>query len=82
MDDLILEAGDLIVAYGFWAGPIVALLTFSESLAIVGVLIPGTAILLSVGGFLGAGLLDPVSVCLWAFFGALAGNWASYVVGR
>jgi membrane protein DedA with SNARE-associated domain len=82
MDDLISRTTDLIVAYGFWAGPLVGLLAFGESLAIVGVLIPGTAILLSVGGLMGAGLVDPVTVVLWALLGALAGNWASYVIGR
>jgi membrane protein DedA with SNARE-associated domain len=82
MDDLISRTTDLIVAYGFWAGPLVGLLAFGESLAIIGVLIPGTAILLSVGGLMGAGLVDPVTVVLWAFLGALAGNWASYVIGR
>jgi membrane protein DedA with SNARE-associated domain len=82
MDDLISRTTDLIVAYGFWAGPLVGLLAFGESLAIIGVLIPGTAILLSVGGLMGTGLVDPVTVVLWAFLGALAGNWASYVIGR
>jgi membrane protein DedA with SNARE-associated domain len=82
MDDLVSRVTDFLVAYGFWAGPFVGALAFAESFAIVGVLIPGTAILLSVGGLLGAGLLDPVSVVLWALFGALAGNWASYIIGR
>lgn len=82
MNDLISSATDLIAAYGFWAGPLIGLLAFGESLAIVGVLIPGTAILLSVGGLMGAGLVDPVSTALWAFFGAIAGNWASYAIGR
>lgn len=82
MDDLISRTTEIIVAYGFWAGPLVGLLAFGESLAIVGVLIPGTAILLSVGGLMGAGLVDPVTVLLWAFLGALAGNWASYAIGR
>jgi membrane protein DedA with SNARE-associated domain len=82
MDDLISRTTDLIVAYGFWAGPLVGLLAFGESLAIIGVLIPGTAVLLSVGGLMGAGLVDPVTVVVWAFLGALAGNWASYAIGR
>ena len=82
MEDLISRTTAFIGAYGFWAGPLIGLLAFGESLAIVGVLIPGTAVLLSVGGLLGAGLVDPVPVVLWAFFGAVAGNWASYAIGR
>src|SRR5690606_24492868 len=69
-------------AYGPWAGPLVGLLAFGESLAIAGVLIPGTAALLAVGGLAGAGLIDPFSVVFWAVLGAIAGNWVSYAIGR
>src|SRR5690606_41623934 len=50
--------------------------------SVVGIFIPGTAILLSVGGLIGAGLLDPVATALWAFSGAVAANWVSYRLGR
>jgi membrane protein DedA with SNARE-associated domain len=54
MDDLISRASEFLVKHGYWAGPVVGLLALQEILAIVGVLIPGTAILLSVGGLVGA----------------------------
>lgn len=82
MDDLISTTTEFIATHRFWAGPIVGLLAFSESLAVVGIFIPGTAILLSVGGLIGAGLLDPVATALWAFSGAVAANWVSYSLGR
>jgi membrane protein DedA with SNARE-associated domain len=82
MDDLVSKVSDFLVAYGFWAGPLVGAIAFGESLAIVGVLIPGTAILLSVGGMLGAELVAPLPILVGLFLGALAGNWASYAIGR
>jgi membrane protein DedA with SNARE-associated domain len=82
MEDLIAKATAFLATHGSWAGPLVGLLAFGESLAIVGLLIPGTAILLGVGGLVGAGLLDPAWVIAWTFVGAVTGNWASYVIGR
>lgn len=82
MDDWVSRTTDLLLAYGFWAGPLVGALALGESLAIVGILVPGTAILLSVGGLLGAGLLDPLAIALWTLAGALAGSWISYRIGR
>lgn len=82
MDDVIATTTEFIATHRSWAGPIVGLLAFSESFAVIGILIPGTAILLSVGGLVGAGLLDPVTTALWAFSGAVAANWASYNLGR
>lgn len=82
MEELISRTTAVVAAYGAWAGPLVGLLAFGESLAIVGVLIPGTAALLAVGGLAGAGLIDPFSVVFWALLGAIAGNWVSYAIGR
>lgn len=82
MEDLIARVTAVIVAHGFWAGPIVGLVAFSESLAIVGVLIPGTALLLAVGGLMGSGLVAPLPVLSFALMGALAGSWASFALGR
>lgn len=82
MEELISRTTGLIAQYGFWAGPIVGLLAFGESLAVVGVLIPATAILFAVGGFMGAGIVEPLPVLLWAIGGAFLGDWVSYAIGR
>ena len=82
MEDFTAHLTSFLAEHGLWAGPVVGLLAFGESLAIVGVLVPGTALLLSVGGLAGAGLVDPVWIALWTFVGAIAGNWASYALGR
>ena len=65
-----------------WAGPIIGLLAFAESLAVVGLLVPATAIMITFGGLIGTGMLDPLPIYLWAVTGAILGNWVSYLVGR
>ncbi len=64
-----------------WAGPVVFLLTFGESLFIVGVLLPATALLLFAGGLIGSGLVPPTTVLLWGVAGAIAGDAISFLDG-
>jgi membrane protein DedA with SNARE-associated domain len=82
MEELIARAASAIAAHSAWAGPIVGFIALAESLAVIGVLVPGTAILLAVGGLAGSGLVEPVPVLAGTFLGALAGNWISYRIGR
>jgi membrane protein DedA with SNARE-associated domain len=65
-----------------WAGPIVGLISFGESLVIVGLLIPATAVMVVIGGLLGAGVVTPVPVLLGAVVGAVLGDVVSYFLGR
>ena len=65
-----------------WAGPIVGLISFGESLVIVGLLIPATAVMVVIGGLLGAGVVTPVPVLLGAVVGAVLGDIVSYFLGR
>jgi len=53
-----------------------------ESLAIVGVLIPGVIILFGAGTLIGAGVIDFWSSCLWAVAGAIIGDGLSYWLGH
>lgn len=82
MDELVARATQFMSVHGAWAGPIVGLLSFGESLAIVGLFIPATAVMLAVGGLVGTGVLDPVSIILWAVCGAILGDWISFWFGR
>jgi len=82
VDELIPRATALIMQHGMWAGPIVGLLAFGESLAIVGLFIPATALMIAVGGLLGTGIVDPWWVVGWAIIGAIVGDWISYIFGR
>lgn len=64
------------------AGWVIFLVSLAESLAIVGVLIPGVIILLGAGSLIGAGVLDFWSSCAWAVAGAIIGDGLSYALGR
>jgi len=65
-----------------WAGLIVGLLTFGESLLIVGIMIPATTLLFFTGGLVGSGVLDPMPIILCGIVGAILGDWVSYWLGR
>jgi len=65
-----------------WAGPVVFLLTFGESLLVLGILMPATALLLFTGGLVGSGLVSPITVLSWGIAGAIAGDAVSYWMGR
>jgi membrane protein DedA with SNARE-associated domain/membrane-associated phospholipid phosphatase len=60
----------------------VFLISFSESLALVGLIVPGTVIMFGVGAVVATGSLDLKSVLLLAAGGAIAGDGISYWLGR
>jgi membrane protein DedA with SNARE-associated domain len=65
-----------------WAGPVTAVLTMAESLVIVGLFVPATALLLITGGLVGSGTLDGASILVWGMAGAIVGDALSYWLGR
>ncbi|MFZ5675085.1 MAG: DedA family protein [Pseudomonadota bacterium] len=65
-----------------WTIVIVGLLAFGESLAVVSLLLPATAILLGIGALIGAGGVAFWPVWVAAVIGAFLGDWLSYVIGR
>jgi membrane protein DedA with SNARE-associated domain len=76
------QVGLFIQTHQFWSGPIIFLLTFGESMLILGIMIPATAILLFTGGLVGSGILDPYTVLIWGIAGAVVGDSISYLIGR
>ena len=65
-----------------YAGLVVFSMSLAESLAIVGVLIPGVVILFGAGVLIGAGVLDFWAMCAWAIAGAVIGDGLSYWLGH
>lgn len=82
MDAYIDKIGQFIQANQDWAGPITFLLTLGESLILVGLFIPATALMLLTGGLIGAGTLSPWNVLAWGIAGAIVGDAISYGLGR
>lgn len=65
-----------------WAGLMVFLMAFSESLAIVGMVVPGVVILFAIGALIGAGALEFWHMVGWAVVGAVLGDGLSFWLGR
>ncbi|WP_459614400.1 DedA family protein [Bordetella sp. 2513F-2] len=82
MDSYIDQAGTFIQTHQEWAGLVTFLLTLGESLIVVGLFIPATALLLLTGGLIGAGTLSPWPILAWGVAGAVLGDALSYGLGR
>jgi membrane protein DedA with SNARE-associated domain len=65
-----------------WAGPILGVIAFGESLVLVGLFFPATLIMVFAGLAIEQGKLDPVSVIGWSIAGAVLGDIVTYWIGR
>lgn len=74
--------GEIIATHPEQAGLVIGALVFAESLAFIGFFVPSTALLLAIGALLGAGVVSPGPVLLFAILGAVAGDAVSYELGR
>lgn len=82
MDSLLQAVGDFIARNHMWAGVILGLITFVESLAVIGAFVPATGLLVAAGGLIAAGVLDPANVIIGCIIGAVLGDAVSYWAGR
>ncbi len=72
---------DWISAHPTWSGFFVFLISLSESLAIVGLVVPGVVMMTAIGGMMGTGHLPFFETLWWAILGAIAGDGISYWLG-
>ncbi|WP_333686825.1 VTT domain-containing protein [Methylococcus capsulatus] len=63
------------------AGLAVFAIVLAESLAVVGLLLPGTILIFAFGTLVGGGTMDFVSTYAWALSGALLGDGVSFWLG-
>ncbi len=70
-----------ITAHPHWAYLIVALIAFGESLAIVGLIVPGALLLFGVGALIGSGELALWPTLIAAAVGAILGDGISFWLG-
>ncbi len=82
MEELLRATEAFLREHQLWAGVIVGLIAFGESLVAVGMLVPATALMLLVGGLVGGGVLTPAPVLVGAIVGAILGDIVSYMIGR
>ncbi|MFJ7436496.1 DedA family protein [Methylorubrum thiocyanatum] len=70
-----------IETYKAWAPVVTGVIAFCESLAVLSLLVPATAILLGVGALIGSSDLPFWPMVIGAGIGAGLGDWVSYEVG-
>lgn len=70
------------MSHPHWAGGVVCLVALLESLAVVGLLVPGVAMMFGAGALIGLGAIPFWPVCLWAIIGAVVGDGLSFWIGR
>lgn len=75
------EIPNFVKEHQAWAPLIAGALSFGESLAIVSLIIPATAILVALGALVGASEIALLPVWIGAAVGAALGDWLSYWVG-
>jgi membrane protein DedA with SNARE-associated domain len=64
-----------------WAGPIVFVLAFAESLAFISLLVPAWAALVGIGVLIASGDLSFWPIWVAGSLGAAFGDWLSYWIG-
>lgn len=82
MEHFAQDLGAFIARNAVWAGPVLGLITFGESMAFIGAFFPATALMVIAGGLAAAGILDPIAVIAWCVVGAVLGDAVSYWIGR
>jgi membrane protein DedA with SNARE-associated domain len=82
MDDLVQPLLTLIAAHAHWAAVIMFVTAFGESFALIGVLFPGTTLLVAAGTLMAGGTLPYLPVLAGAVLGATLGDSVSYWLGR
>ncbi len=82
MKDTVMMLVQWAAAHAHLAGPVVAAVACIESLAFVGMLVPGTVVILGAGALIGIGVLDFRIIFAWAAGGAVLGDGVSYWLGK
>lgn len=82
MQALIDQAVQFIQDHQAWAGLVIFLMTFGESLFIVGLFLPATVLLFAAGTLIGSETISVGPILLWGIVGAIAGDAVSFWLGR
>lgn len=82
MDSFIHALADLISRHDAWAALVLGVITFLESLVLMGAFVPATALMVMAGGLVAAGVLEPLPVLFACMLGAVLGDSVSFAIGR
>src|SRR5258708_29842462 len=81
MEDYARAVADFVRDHSAWAAPIVLLLAFGESLAVISLLIPAWGALVAIGALIGASGINFWPVWIAGGVGAALGDWVSHWFG-
>ncbi|WP_223670077.1 DedA family protein [Kangiella shandongensis] len=81
MEEIVNNIIEWIRANPHWAGAVVFAIAFLESLAIIGLAMPGWLLLVGVGSLIGTGTLSFWPIAFFSFAGAASGQSLSFLVG-
>ena len=73
---------DWLQANPGWTGWLIFFIAFFESLAVIGLIVPGVVLLFGIAAIAGNGVLDVWSTLGAAFFGAVLGDGLSFFIGH
>ena len=82
MTELLQQLLNWISLHPIWAGIVIFLVAMGESLAVIGMLIPGAAMMIGFGTLISTGTLEFWPTCGWAVAGAIAGDGLSFLLGH
>ncbi|MCK9703112.1 phosphatase PAP2 family protein [Pseudomonas syringae] len=82
MGDLLNGMTGWLTANPSWVAVAIFLVAFTECVAIVGIVVPGTVIMFAIAALAGSGILPLSEVLLLGFLGGLLGDAVSYFIGR
>jgi membrane protein DedA with SNARE-associated domain len=82
MSELLTALLAWIETHPLWAGIIIFLVAFSESVAVFGLLVPGVVVMFGIGALIATDTLSFWPVFWWAVAGAVAGDGLSFWLGR
>ncbi|QFR34770.1 DedA family protein [Ancylobacter sp. TS-1] len=82
MEALTADVAAFLQSHDYLIPIVIGIIAFGESLVLVGLVIPATALMLAIGGLIGSGIISPVPVIGGAIVGAVLGDVVSYWLGR
>jgi membrane protein DedA with SNARE-associated domain len=82
MDDLARHLLDFIKTHQDWAIAVMFITAFGESFAFLGLIFPGTTLLVAAGALIKSGTLSAWPIMIGAVLGAVLGDTVSYWIGR
>jgi membrane protein DedA with SNARE-associated domain len=82
MSDLITQILNWISLNPIWSGGVIFLVAMLESLAIIGLLVPGAMMMVGFGALIATDTLTFWSTASWAIAGAVVGDGISFLIGH